>query len=179
VLTTTTRAAAGASGTRHSPRPLLGERLMHNSGAIRAARMRRCISPSLRAKRSNPFFFGPHELLRGACHRARIRAARWLAMTISKHLAPWLLENRIGLYGKAMRAPDAAQRVALAAWCAADPGSMLRVNRLWIPAQRCTVKNAAPRPGHVLTLFVMTACWLFETSLFETRIGRPASAASP
>jgi hypothetical protein len=31
----TTRAAAGATGTRHSPRPLLGERLMHNSGASR------------------------------------------------------------------------------------------------------------------------------------------------
>jgi hypothetical protein len=24
-------------------------------------------------------------LLRGACHRARIRATRWLAMTISRH----------------------------------------------------------------------------------------------
>ena len=31
----TTRAAAGATGTRHSPRPLLGERFMHNSGASR------------------------------------------------------------------------------------------------------------------------------------------------
>src|SRR4030088_3239992 len=27
--------AAGAAGTRHSPRPLLGERFMHNSGASR------------------------------------------------------------------------------------------------------------------------------------------------
>src|ERR1700722_5281058 len=30
-----TRAAAGASGTRHSPRPLWGGRYMHNSGAMR------------------------------------------------------------------------------------------------------------------------------------------------
>src|ERR1700738_5175991 len=30
-----TRAAAGATGTRHSPRPLLGERFRHNSGASR------------------------------------------------------------------------------------------------------------------------------------------------
>ena len=29
------REAAGAAGTRHSPRPLLGERLMHDSGASR------------------------------------------------------------------------------------------------------------------------------------------------
>jgi hypothetical protein len=29
------REAAGALGTRHSPRPLLGERFMHNSGASR------------------------------------------------------------------------------------------------------------------------------------------------
>jgi hypothetical protein len=31
----TTRAAAGATGTRHSPRPLLGGSFMHNSGASR------------------------------------------------------------------------------------------------------------------------------------------------
>ena len=39
---------------------------------------------SLRAQRSNPFFLTSllrHGLLRGACHRARIRATRWLAMT--------------------------------------------------------------------------------------------------
>ena len=35
--------AAGAAGTRHSPRPLLGERFMHNSGASRReiAKLRR------------------------------------------------------------------------------------------------------------------------------------------
>jgi hypothetical protein len=32
-------------------------------------------------------------LLRGACHRARIRATRWLAMAVSKSLASWLFEN--------------------------------------------------------------------------------------
>jgi hypothetical protein len=61
----TTRAAAGATGTRHSPRPLLGERDMHNSGASRRGNAEVCL-----------------------------------------------------------RAPDAAQRAAFAAWCAADPGSM-------------------------------------------------------
>src|SRR6266852_3774404 len=38
-------------------------------------------SASLRAKRSNPDFLCGPGLLRGACHRARIRATRWLAMT--------------------------------------------------------------------------------------------------
>src|SRR6266851_255104 len=57
-----------------------------------------------------------------------------------------------------MRAPDAAQRhqrvnarlrrAALAAWCAADPGSVLHSAPSWVPALRSSVKNAAPRPGH-------------------------------
>jgi hypothetical protein len=34
-----------------------------------------------RNRRSNPFFTRRDGLLRGACHRARIRATRWLAMT--------------------------------------------------------------------------------------------------
>jgi hypothetical protein len=32
-------------------------------------------------RRSNPSFFTRYQLLRGACHRARIPATRWLAMT--------------------------------------------------------------------------------------------------
>src|SRR5260370_30254678 len=42
-------------------------------------------SASLRGakRRSNPSLRKPrHGLLRGACHRARIRATRWLAMTL-------------------------------------------------------------------------------------------------
>jgi hypothetical protein len=36
-------------------------------------------------RRSNPsVHLWRDELLRGACHRARIRATRWLAMTISQ-----------------------------------------------------------------------------------------------
>jgi hypothetical protein len=30
----------------------------------------------------HPFFMPRYGLLRGACHRARIRATRWLAMTV-------------------------------------------------------------------------------------------------
>ena len=54
-----------------------------------------------------------------------------------------------------MRAPDAAQRHKRvhahfdALWrCAADPGSIVHSASPWVPALRCTVKNAAPRPGH-------------------------------
>jgi hypothetical protein len=50
-----TRAAAGATGTRHSPRPLWADRSC-TTRAPYVARMRSRILPSLRAKRSNPFF---------------------------------------------------------------------------------------------------------------------------
>jgi hypothetical protein len=50
--------------------------------------------------------------------------------------------------GRGMRSPDAAQRAALAAWCAADPGSILHSASPWVTALRSSVKNAAPRPGH-------------------------------
>src|SRR4029079_8774595 len=44
------------------------------------------LSPSLlgalATKQSILFFLSMHGLLRGACHRARIRATRWLAMTL-------------------------------------------------------------------------------------------------
>src|SRR4030081_2020110 len=45
-----------------------------------------------------------------------------------------------------MWAPDAAQRAPLAAGCAADPGPVVS---LWGRSLRSSVKNAAPRPGHV------------------------------
>src|SRR6266404_8094186 len=32
--------------------------------------------------------------------------------------------------------------------CAADPGSTTPLGPLWVPALRCIVKHAAPRPGH-------------------------------
>jgi hypothetical protein len=79
------REAAGAAGARHSPRPLWAE-ATGKTRADRAAGMRNCISTSLRGatRRSNPAYFAQRRkagLLRGACHRARIRATRWLAMT--------------------------------------------------------------------------------------------------
>ena len=46
------------------------------------SRERETISTSLRAQRRNPPLRLPcYGLRRGACHRARIRATRWLAMT--------------------------------------------------------------------------------------------------
>jgi hypothetical protein len=49
-----------------------------------------------------------------------------------------------------MRAPDAAQRAALAA-CA-----LLIRGPKWVPALRCIVKNAAPRPGHETRCFTLS-----------------------
>jgi hypothetical protein len=46
--------------------------------------------PSLRAQRSNPWLSKPrYGLLRGGCHRARIRATRWLAMTKWRQSVGW------------------------------------------------------------------------------------------
>src|SRR5258705_13173291 len=56
------------------------------------------------------------------------------------------------------RSPDAVQRhqsvharlrrATRAAWCVADPGSIVPLALLWVPALRSSVKYAAPRPGH-------------------------------
>src|SRR5271169_5545526 len=44
-------------------------------------------------------------------------------------------------------------RVFDALWrCAADPGSIGHCASAWVPALRCIVKNAAPRPGHGVQL---------------------------
>ena len=77
---------AGAACTRHSLRPLVLKRdkRIWKARAKRAARMRNHAKPSLRRakRRSNPWSDESRDgLLRGACHRARIRATRWLAMT--------------------------------------------------------------------------------------------------
>jgi hypothetical protein len=51
--------------------------------------------------------------------------------------------------GRTFRAPDAAQRVALAERCAAEPGPRLLATReTEVPVLRSGMKNAASRPGH-------------------------------
>src|SRR4030081_1945033 len=59
---------------------------MHNSGASRRGIANACLDVMARSeatKQSTLLFCGAnHGLLRGACHRARIRATRWLAMTV-------------------------------------------------------------------------------------------------
>src|SRR6266478_3375145 len=85
--------AAGASSARHSLRPLFSERRndFANLGRI-APRDRGDLfleigATSLRgakATKQSILTSRQHGLLRGACHRARIRATRWLAMTVSR-----------------------------------------------------------------------------------------------
>jgi hypothetical protein len=94
-----TREAAGASGARHSLRPLYeeGGTLEQNSREMRGEiaksyvglEQRHCEERSDEAIHS--FFMWRNGLLRGACHRARIRATRWLAMTMLG--LSWLFEN--------------------------------------------------------------------------------------
>jgi hypothetical protein len=101
------REAAGASSARHSPRPLWAKGL-GKARAHRAARSRtrigicrHCEERLVRRSSSSEggsdeaihFTMPRHGLLRGACHRARIRATRWLAMTVSRPHVPWLFEN--------------------------------------------------------------------------------------
>jgi hypothetical protein len=83
--TTSAHEAAGALGTRRSPRPLLGGRFLARLGRI--ARRGREIASGVprhceRSEAIHSFFTRQDGLLRGACHRARIRATRWLAMTV-------------------------------------------------------------------------------------------------
>src|SRR5947209_3144860 len=96
------REATGASSARHSLRPLLSraEKNSRKPRAPRAAgsrsRTRRHCEERL-VRRSSTSEGGSdeaihssisrqHGLLHGACHRARIRATRWLAMTVSNPL---------------------------------------------------------------------------------------------
>src|SRR5260370_34667069 len=67
------------------PAPSFGRKIFQQLGRITPRGRELTRAPSLRAQRSNPFFsfFSWRDgLLRGACHRARIRATRWLAMTV-------------------------------------------------------------------------------------------------
>jgi hypothetical protein len=92
VLSTFAQGAAGAAGTRHSPRPPWGREINLNLGRIaprdrEAAFERHCE----RSEAIHSFFLLRPWMLRGACHRARIPSTRWLAMT-ALH---WLFENLI------------------------------------------------------------------------------------
>jgi hypothetical protein len=81
--------AAGAAGTRLSLRPLffeakdlaqLGRIAPRDRGRVSYAKARLCENGA--TKQSILFFARRDGLLRGACHRARIRATRWLATTV-------------------------------------------------------------------------------------------------
>jgi hypothetical protein len=116
----TPRAAAGATGTRHSPLPPWGSptpfagRIVHAQLGRIAPRDHGFIfelSASLRAQRSNPLL-----LLYGLmdCFAS-------LAMTISRRLAPWLFENRISKsrrFRPSSAAPVDGFRPATARWFA-------------------------------------------------------------
>ncbi len=58
-----------------------------------------------------------------------------------------------GEYGE-VRAPDAAQRVALAQRCAAEPGPYRAPVFGTVPVLRSGMKNAASRPGHVIAFLI-------------------------
>ena len=82
--------AAGATGIRHSPRPLLGERFINGSGALRgeAANARLDVIASQRVARMRAPLARNDGSPGGATPViGRVRATRWLAM--------WLTASRL------------------------------------------------------------------------------------
>jgi hypothetical protein len=86
--------AAGALGIRHSPRPLWAEGFLQDSGAARREAANVCLAVIASAAKQSILSLRRDGLLRcarndgagdglrrGACHRSRIRAPRWPAMT--------------------------------------------------------------------------------------------------
>src|SRR3954469_15011289 len=65
-----------------------------------------------------------------------------------------------------LRAPDAAQRVALAKRCAAEPGPSRTLALGTVPALRSGMKNAAPRPGHDYNL-TLPVCGLIAAPMIN------------
>jgi hypothetical protein len=75
-----------ASGIPHA---LFGARVSSTPRTPRVARSKKCAKlyqrHCERSEAIHSFFARQDGLLRGACHRARIRATRWLAMTAATH----------------------------------------------------------------------------------------------
>src|SRR6266478_2555603 len=79
------------------------------------------------------FFMRRYGLLRGACHRARIRATRWLAMTVSElAIGAWVPAfagtTMVSASGCAISATDSA---------AADQARWRRTHAYWRAGRRC------------------------------------------
>src|SRR5258705_10000103 len=70
---------------------------MHSSGDSRRGIAESCFgnwsNVIARATKQSTLTSRQHGLLRGACHRARIRATRWLAMTALYSTIAWLFEK--------------------------------------------------------------------------------------
>jgi hypothetical protein len=95
--------AAGALGTRHSPRPLLGGRFLQNLGRVAPRESNACVQESCACAEAVIARSGATEaiqltcllcdgLLRGACHRAALCADPSARNDALKDLA-WLVEN--------------------------------------------------------------------------------------
>src|ERR1700761_8579460 len=75
---------------------------------------------------------------------------------------------------EAPRSPDAEQRAASAAWCAADPGPTGTVENVAGSRLCGAALHAAPRPGHEGQAQVGTSTMVFSTGSAppRTRISR-------
>jgi hypothetical protein len=98
VLSHSPREAAGASCARHSPRPYRAEGFAKPGRNRAAGRLSVVIARSDSDEAIHLSALPHYGLLRGACHRARIRATRWLAMTVSNLASSRTSEARSGTH---------------------------------------------------------------------------------
>jgi hypothetical protein len=76
------------------------------------------------------------------------------------------------------RAPDAAQRAAVAAWCAADPGPMRPRPACGSRLCGASSRDAAPRPGHARSP-QMTIFWHCGAPRFSSKTGSETRLRQP
>ncbi len=110
--TTSAHEAAGATGIRHSPRPLGAENFLHDPGASRRGVAKACL-PSLREakRRSNPFFLCGDGLLRCARNDVIMQSPHSQSSSPANGSAEWPPDDRLQrVSGGTPRSPDTKSR---------------------------------------------------------------------
>src|SRR5712675_1883629 len=107
----------------------------------------------LASKRNGTLYIGVTNLeARAREHSLKRWRRAWKIALIEKLNPDWRdLTNEIEFLTSPGRllVPRMLRSAAVAAWCTADAGAHAH-DEVWVPALRCIVKDAAPRPGHDL-----------------------------
>ena len=132
----TAHEAAGATGTRHSPRPLLGEIFMQQLGRTAPRERSRMDLPSLRGAQATKqsILRGEMDCFAEPVSGRRFAPTRWLAMTVSMGFGCSQFES-VGC--------ASARRCRIAARATASAAAVTRP-RLWRLAGRSTPIDFSP-----------------------------------